>query len=141
LHYTTENLALLPSLITTFIIGLISLLVAIPIGVFSAIYMVEYENNQSFLIKIIRLATETLAGILSIVYGLFGLLFFVTYLNWGFSLLAGSVTFAIMVLPLIIRTTEEALLSVDNSLREASYALGVSKVRTIRSEERRVGRE
>lgn len=131
LHYTTENLSLLPSLITTFIIGAISLLIAIPIGVFSAIYMVEYADNQSFIIRVIRLATETLAGIPSIVYGLFGLLFFVTYLNWGFSLIAGSVTLAIMVLPLIIRTTEEALLSVDNSLREASYALGVSKVRTI----------
>lgn len=131
LHYTTENLSLLPPLITTLMVGFISLAIAIPIGVFSAIYMVEYAKKGSKVIKMVRLATETLAGIPSIVYGLFGLLFFVTFLNWGFSILAGAVTLSIMVLPLIIRTTEEALLSVDDSLREASYALGVSKVRTI----------
>lgn len=129
--YTTENVSLMPSLITTlFVIGG-SLLVATPIGVFTAIYLVEYADRSKFIVKLISMATDTLAAVPSIVYGLFGFLFFVTYLEFQFSLIAGILTTTIMVLPLIIRSTEEALISVDDSLREASFGLGAGKLRTI----------
>lgn len=131
LEYTTENNSLLPSMITTLIITFISLLISVPIGVFTGIYLMEYSNKNSSLVKIIRLTTETLSGIPSIIYGLFGLLFFVTYLKLGFSIISGALTLSIMILPLIIRTTEEALMSVSNELREGSYALGANKIRTI----------
>lgn len=131
LKYTSDNVSLFPAIITTIMITVLSLVVAAPIGIFSAIYLCEYANKSSKIVKIIRVATETLSGVPSIVYGLFGMLFFVTYLNWGFSLLAGAFTLSIMILPLIMRTTEEALQSVSNLLREASYGLGAGKVSTI----------
>lgn len=131
LKYTSDNVSLFPAIITTIMITALSLIVAAPIGIFSAIYLCEYANKSSKIVKIIRVATETLSGVPSIVYGLFGMLFFVTYLNWGFSLLAGAFTLSIMILPLIMRTTEEALHSVSNLLREASYGLGAGKVATI----------
>ena len=131
LKYTTENASLMPALVNTLIITALSLLIAVPIGVFAAIFLVEYANRGSRLESLIRITPETLSGIPSIIYGLFGLLFFTTALKWGFSLLSGSLTLVIMILPLVIRTTEEALKSVPDSYREASFGLGAGKLRTI----------
>lgn len=131
LEYTSENVSLIPSLINTFIMTVVSLAVAAPLGIFAAIYLVEYAKKGNRLVGIIRITAETLSGIPSIVYGLFGLLFFVTTLKWGMSLLAGAFTLVIMVLPLIMRTSEEALKAVPDSYREASFGLGAGKLRTI----------
>lgn len=132
LKYNTENVSMLPSIINTVIMVVVSLVIAIPLGLFTAIYLVEYSGkNDSKVVMIIRLTTETLSGIPSIVYGLFGMLFFVTYLHWGYSILAGALTMSIMVLPLIMRTAEEALLAVSDLYREASFGLGAGKLRTI----------
>lgn len=131
LKYTTENVSMLPAIINTIIMTLVSLAIAAPLGIFSAIYLVEYAKRGNWLVSVIRLTTETLSGIPSIVYGLFGLLFFVTKLNWQYSILAGAFTLAIMILPLIIRTTEEALKSVPDSFREGSFGLGAGKLRTV----------
>lgn len=122
---------IVPMLITTlYMIGL-SLLVALPVGIFAAIYLVEYAKAGR-LVRIIRFGTESLAGIPSIIYGLFGMLFFVTYLKLGYSILAGALTVSIILLPVIIRQTEEALKSVPMSYREGSLGLGVTKLQTIR---------
>jgi len=129
--YNTTNVSLMPALINTVIMTIIALLIAAPIGVFSAIYLVEYAKKGNKLVGITRITAETLSGIPSIVYGLFGLLFFVTALGWGMSLLAGAFTLSIMILPLIMRTTEEALKAVPNSYREGSYGLGAGKLRTV----------
>ena len=129
--YTTENASLMPALINTLIMTALSLVIAVPIGIFSAVFLVEYAARGSKLVSLIRITTETLSGIPSIIYGLFGLLFFSTALGWGFSLLSGSLTLVIMILPLVIRTTEEALKSVPDSYREASFGLGAGKLRTI----------
>ena len=130
-RYTTENVSLLPALVTTLMTVVISLAVAVPLGMFTAIYMVEYASRGNRFVKLVRVTAETLSGIPSIVYGLFGLLFFVTWLGWGFSLLAGSFTLAIMILPLIMRTTEESLKAVPDTYREASYGLGAGRLRTV----------
>ncbi len=129
--YTTDNVSLMPSLITTLIVVGMTLLIATPIGVFTGFYLVEYAKKGNKVVEIVRIATDTLAAVPSIVYGLFGMLFFVTFLNFQYSVLAGVLTSVIMVLPLIIRSTEEALLAVNDSLREASFALGAGKLRTI----------
>lgn len=131
LEYTTENVSMLPSIINTLYIIVISLMIACPIGIFSAIYLVEYAKRSSNLVKIILLTTETLAGIPSIVYGLFGSLMFVVSTGLGLSLISGAFTLSIMVLPTIMKTTQEALIAVDDSYREASFALGAGKLRTI----------
>lgn len=131
LEYTSGNVSLFPAMITTLILVALTLIVATPVGVFTGFYLVEYAKKGNKLVEIIRIATETLSGIPSIVYGLFGMLFFVIKLGFQYSILAGTLTAAIMVLPLIIRSTEEALLSVDDSLREASFGLGAGKLRTI----------
>ena len=131
LEYNSENVSLLPSLVNTIYMTLLSLIIAIPLGVLSAVYLVEYSKRGNKLVGVIRLTAETLAGIPSIVYGLFGLLFFVTALNMGLSLLSGALTMCIMVLPLLLRTTEEALLSVPDSYREGSFALGAGRLRTV----------
>ena len=120
LHYTSENASLMPALINTVIMTLLSLLIAVPFGIFAAIFLVEYAKRGNKFVEVIRLTTETLQGIPSIVYGLFGMLFFVNTCKWGFSILAGAFTLAIMVLPLIMRSTEEALKSVPDSYREGS---------------------
>lgn len=130
-EYSTDNLSMLPSIINTFYLTALTLLIAVPVGIFSAIFLVEYAKKGSVFVKIIRVTNETLAGIPSIVYGLFGFLAFVIARQFGYSLIAGVLTLAIMVLPVIIRTTEEALISVDNSYREGSYGLGAGKLRTI----------
>jgi len=129
--YTSENLSLMPAMITTIMLIILVLIIAIPFGVLTGIYLTEYAKQQSKVVIAIRLATETLAGIPSIVYGLFGMLFFVFRLQWSYSLIAGAFTAAIMVLPLIIRTTEEALLAVDPLLKQASLGLGATKLQTI----------
>lgn len=129
--YTSENGSMMPAIINTLSMTAITLAIAAPLGIFSAIYLVEYAKKGSKLVAIIRLTAETLSGIPSIIYGLFGMIFFVTTLKWGYSLLAGAVTLAIMVLPLIIRTTEEALLAVPDSFREGSFGLGAGKLRTV----------
>ena len=131
LSYNSENVSLMPSLITTVLMVGISLAVAVPFGVFTAIYLVEYAKRGNRLVRIVRITAETLSGIPSIVYGLFGMLFFVTYLGWGYSLLAGSLTISIMILPLIMRTTEESLKSVSDSYREGAFGLGAGRLRTV----------
>ena len=131
LHYTSENASVVPALINTIIMVGLSLVIAVPIGIFSAIFLVEYTAKENKFIKLIRLTTETLSGIPSIIFGLFGMLFFVGFLNFGFSLLAGAFTMALMILPLIMRTTEEALRAVPDSYGEASFGLGAGKLRTI----------
>ena len=129
--YTTENVSMMPAIINTIFLTVISLLLAVPCGIGAAIYLAEYAKRGNTFVKLIRLMAETLSGIPSIVYGLFGMLCFVTTLGWNYSLLAGTCTISIMILPLILRTTEEALLSVPDSYREASLGLGVGKFRTI----------
>lgn len=131
LEYTSENSSMLPSIITTVEMTLLSLLIAIPISIFTAVYLVEYAKKGNKLVGLMRLTTETLSGIPSIVYGLFGMLFFVTQLQWKLSLLSGALTLSIMVLPLIMRSTEEALLSVPDLYREASFGLGAGRLRTV----------
>lgn len=131
LNYTTENQSLIPSLINTIIIVALSLLVAVPLGVFSAVYLIEYASRGNRLVKVVRVTAETLSGIPSIIYGLFGSLFFVTWLGWGMSLLSGSFTLSIMILPLVMRTTEESLKSVPDNFREGSFGLGAGKLRTV----------
>lgn len=130
-QYTTANVSLMPALINTVLMTFIALLIAAPVGIFSAIYLVEYAKRGNKFVGVIRLTTETLSGIPSIVYGLFGLLFFVTTLGWGMSLLAGAFTLAIMILPLIMRTAEEALKAVPDAYREGSFGLGAGKLRTV----------
>ena len=131
LHYNSKNQSMLPSIFNTVFITFLTLLIAVPIGIFSAVYLVEYAKKGSKLVKVIRVTTETLAGIPSIVLGLFGFLAFVIALGWGYSMIAGVLTLVMMVLPTIIRTTEEALLAVPNSYREGSFGLGAGKIRTI----------
>ena len=130
-EYTSENVSLTPALINTVIITVMALLIAVPLGIFSAVFLVEYAKRGNKFVEIIRLTTETLQGIPSIVYGLFGMLFFVTTCGWGFSILAGAFTLSIMVLPLIMRSTEEALKAVPDSYREGSFGLGAGKLRTV----------
>ena len=130
-EYNTENVSMMPAIINTVIITVLALLIAVPIGIFSAIYLVEYAKKGNKFVGLIQITTETLSGIPSIVYGLFGMLFFVNALKWRHSLLAGAFTIAIMVLPSIMRTTEEALKSVPGSYREGSFGLGAGKLRTV----------
>ena len=106
-------------------------MIAVPLGVFAAIYLVEYARRGSRLVRVIRMNAETLSGIPSIVYGLFGMLFFVTALKLGFSMLSGALTLSIMILPVILRTSEEALMSVPDSFREGSFGLGAGRLRTV----------
>lgn len=131
LNYTSENVSMMPAIINTLTMTAMALVIAVPLGVFSAIYLVEYAKRGNKFVAVIRLTTETLSGIPSIVYGLFGMLFFVTALKWGYSLIAGAFTLAIMVLPSVMRTTEEALKAVPDSYREGSFGLGAGKLRTV----------
>ncbi len=130
-EYTSDNVSLIPAAANTVIMVVLTLVIAVPIGVFSAIFLVEYAGRETRLVRLIRMTAETLSGIPSIVYGLFGLMFFATALKWGLSILSGSFTMVIMILPLIMRTTEEALKAVPDTYREASFGLGAGKLRTI----------
>lgn len=129
--YNSENVSMLPALLNTLIMTVMSLLVSVPLGIGAAIYLVEYAKKGSRLVKLVRLTAETLTGIPSIIYGLFGMLFFVKYLGWDYSILSGAATLAIMVLPVIMRTTEEALLCVPDTYREGSFGLGAGRLRTV----------
>lgn len=131
LKYTSENVSLFPAMVNTVTMTFLSLLIAAPLGIFSAIYLVEYAKRGNKLVAVVRTTAETLSGIPSIVYGLFGYLLFVVSLGWGYSLLAGAFTLSIMILPVIMRTTEEALKSVPDTYREGSFGLGAGKLRTV----------
>ena len=130
-EYTSKNVSMMPAIINTFIMTVLTLIMAVPIGVFSAIYLVEYAPRGSKLVKVIDITTQTLSGIPSIVYGLFGFLMFNVAFKWGYSMLGGALTLAIMILPLIMNTTAEALIAVPDSYREGSFGLGAGKIRTI----------
>ena len=130
-EYNSDNCSMMPAIINTLQMTFFALLIAVPFGIGSAIYLVEYAKRGNKLVNIVRITTETLTGIPSIVYGLFGMLFFVNKLNWRLSVLAGACTLAIMVLPVIMRTTEEALIAVPDSYREGSFGLGAGKLRTV----------
>ena len=130
-EYNSENVSLMPALINTIIMTAVSLLIAVPLGIFAAIYLVEYAKRGNKVVEIVRITAETLTGIPSIVYGLFGYLLFVVALGWGYSLLGGAMTLAIMILPTIMRTTEEALKAVPDSYREGSFGLGAGRLRTV----------
>ena len=130
-EYNSENVSMLPAMINTLTMTFFALLLSVPFGVGAAIYLVEYAKKGNKLVNIVRVTAETLSGIPSIIYGLFGMLFFVTALKWGYSMIAGAATLAIMVLPTVMRTTEEALFCVPDSFREGSFGLGAGKLRTI----------
>ena len=131
LHYTTDNQSIMPSLLHTIELTIMGLLLAVPLGVFAAVFMNEYAKKGSKLVALTGITSETLTGIPSIVYGLFGLLFFVETCHLRKTLISGALTIAIMVLPTILRTTQEALLAVPDTFREASYGLGAGKLRTV----------
>lgn len=128
---TNGDPTLAPALLNTAIIILISLVIALPLGIGAAIYLSEYAKRGSKLVKVIRMFIDTLAGVPSIIFGLFGAIFFGTYLNMGYSLICGALTIVLVILPTIIRSTEQSLSEVPDSMREASLALGASKVRTV----------
>ena len=130
-EYNTENVSMMPAIINTVLMVLLVLLIAVPVGIGAAIYLVEYAKRGSKLVKLVRITAETLSGIPSIVYGLFGYLLFATTFRWGYTFLGGALTLAIMILPLILRTTEEALKAVPDSFREGSFGLGAGSLRTI----------
>lgn len=129
-EYNSNNVSMLPSIINTLLMTLLSMIVCVPLGIGAAIYLTEYAPRGSKLVKLIRMTSETLLGIPSVIYGLFGSLFFVVALKMGLSLLSGALTLSIMVLPTIMRTTEEALISVPDSYREGSFGLGAGRLRT-----------
>lgn len=130
-EYTSENVSLFPALVNTLFMTALALLFAVPTGIGAAVYLTEYAGRGSRLVKLVGVTAETLSGIPSIVYGLFGSLFFVKFLGFGLSLLSGALTLAIMILPLVMRTTEEALKAVSDSYREGSFGLGAGKLRTV----------
>lgn len=130
-EYTSENASMLPAIINTITMTVLSLLMAVPVGICSAIYLVEYAKRGNKLVSLVRVTAETLQGIPSIVYGLFGFLFLVVACKFGYSILSGAITLAIMILPLILRTTEEALKAVPDLYREGSFGLGAGRLRTV----------
>lgn len=130
-EYNSENVSLMPALINTILMTTLSLVIAVPLGIFAAIYLVEYAKRGNKIVEIVRITAETLTGIPSIVYGLFGFLLFGVALKWGYSMLGGALTLAIMILPTIMRTTEEALKAVPDSYREGSFGLGAGRLRTV----------
>ncbi len=129
-EYSSTNVSMMPAIINTLLMTLLSLLVCVPLGIGAAIWLTEYAPRGSRLVRLVRMTAETLSGIPSMIYGLFGALFFVVALGMGLSLLSGALTLSIMVLPTILRTTEEALLAVPDSYREGSFGLGAGRVRT-----------
>ena len=130
-RFTTDNVSMFPAIISTVMMVVLTLIVAVPLGIFTSIYLVEYVRSGNKFVTLIRSATEMLAGIPSVVYGLFGLLLFVEFFGFGWSLIAGSLTLTIMILPTVIRTTEEALKAVPGSFREGGFALGAGKLRVV----------
>lgn len=131
LEYNSDNVSFMPALFNTLIVIVMAVSCSSIFGIGAAIFLNEYTNKQNFFVRIVALATETLSGIPSIVYGLFGLLFFVYYLQWGLSLLAGACTMAIMTFPIIMRASQEALAAVPDLYREGSFGLGAGRFRTV----------
>ena len=131
IKYNSENVSMMPALINTVIVTILSLLVAGPTGVFGAVYFTEYAKKGSIIVRVIRIGEDTLAAMPSIIYGLFGYGLFVISLGWGYTMISGVITLAVMVLPIIMRTAEEALMAVPHSYREAGFGLGAGKVRTV----------
>ena len=131
LQYNSENVSLFPALVDTVLMVIMALAIATPLGIFAAVYLVEYASRGNRLVSLVRVTADTLAGIPSIVYGLFGYLFFNIFLEWSYTILGGALTLAIMILPLIMRTTEEALIAVPDLYREGSFGLGAGKLRTV----------
>ncbi|MGI6557094.1 MAG: phosphate ABC transporter permease PstA [Pseudoramibacter sp.] len=131
IHYNSQNVSLFPAMINTLTMVGLSILFAGPIGIFSAVYLAEYAKRGSKFVAFIRLTSETLTGIPSIIFGIFGMLMFVDACHMGYSMLAGALTLALMILPVIMRATEEALHAVPDSYREGSFGLGAGKLRTI----------
>ena len=127
----SEGPTIVPAIVGTLSLVGIALVIAVPLGMGAAIFLAEYANVKGKFVKVVRIATETLAGIPSIVYGLFGYLVFVVAFKMGYTLLGGGITLAVMILPTIVRSVEESLLSVPDGIRQGSYALGAGKVRTI----------
>ena len=130
-EYNSTNVSMMPAIINTITTTVLALLPAMLFGIGGAVYLTEYARKESFFVKCIDVTAETLAGIPSIVYGLFGYLTFCIELKFNFSLLSGALTLAIMVLPVILQTTKEALIAVPESYREGSLGLGAGKFRTI----------
>lgn len=130
-EYNSDNVSMMPAIVNTILMVFLALLFSVPFGIGASIYLVEYAKKGNKLVEVVRLTAETLTGIPSIIYGLFGMLFFVIALGWSYSMLAGAMTLAIMVLPTVMRTTEEALICVPLSYREGSFGLGAGKLRTI----------
>ncbi len=130
-RYNSESLSAFSSITATLVMIVLSLLISVPIGVFCAIYLAEYAKRGSKTVKIIRLAVDTLSGVPSIIYGLFGMIFFVTLLGLKTSVLAGVFTVAVMILPLIISSSEEAIKTVPDIYREGSLGLGATRLRTV----------
>ncbi|MCL2198801.1 MAG: phosphate ABC transporter permease PstA [Defluviitaleaceae bacterium] len=130
-RFTTENVSMFPAIISTIMFVVLTLAMAVPLGIFTSIYLVEYVKKGSKMVTLIRSAAEMLAGIPSVVYGLFGMLLFVEFFGFGWSLIAGSLTLTVMILPVVIRTTEEALKSVSGGYREGGFALGAGKLRVV----------
>ena len=130
-EYNSVNVSMMPAIINTVFMTALALVIAVPLGVFSAIYLVEYAKRGSKLVSVVRITAETLSGIPSIVYGLFGYLMLVIACGFKYSILSGGLTLSIMILPVIMRTTEEALKAVPDSFREGSFALGAGRLRTV----------
>lgn len=129
--YTTQNVSMMPAIINTVLMIIATLAIALPVGIGAAIYLEEYAKPGSKFVELVSITAQALAGIPSIVFGLFGTLFFGYALHMGLSMLSGILTLAILVLPLILRTSQEALHAVPTSMREASFALGAGRVQTI----------
>ena len=130
-EYNSENVSLMPALINTILMTALSLVIAVPLGIFAAIYLVEYARRGNKIVEIVRITAETLTGIPSIVYGLFGFLLFGVALKWGYSMLGGALTLAIMILPTIIGVVEPALRAVPTSYYEGALALGATHERGV----------
>ena len=130
-EYNSENVSLMPALINTILMTALSLVIAVPLGIFAAIYLVEYARRGNKIVEIVRITAETLTGIPSIVYGLFGFLLFGVALKWGYSMLGGALTLAIMILPTIIGVVEPALRAVPRSDYEGALALGATHERSV----------
>ena len=130
-EYNSENVSLMPALINTILMTALSLVIAVPLGIFAAIYLVEYARRGNKIVEIVRITAETLTGIPSIVYGLFGFLLFGVALKWGYSMLGGALTLAIMILPTIIGVVEPALRAVPKSYYEGALALGATHERSV----------
>ena len=132
-NYTSENVSMMPAILTTVETTALALLLAVPLGLFTAVYLNEYAGRGNKLVNVIRITTETLSGIPSIIYGLVGMLFFCEFLGMQTSLLAGALTLVIMNLPTVLRTTQESLRTVPQSYREGAFGLGAGKWRVVRT--------